>query len=283
MEHMAGPGAERHELVVTAHMRRSALAALRQLWSYREVVAAFASRGVRVRYKQTALGVVWAVLQPLAFLAVFVIFFADKVGGGKNSAYAAATLAALIPWQFIATSVSFGANALVTDADLLRKVYFPREAPVLGAVGSCLPDFGVGLALLVVVMPFLDAHLSWNLVWVPLLCAVTVLVPIAASLPLGAMNVYYRDFRYVVPFLVQFWLLASPVAYPVSEVPSTWRWVYALVNPAVGPLEGFRRVVALGTPPDWTLLGLSALSAGVAIVIGYRWFKVLEREFADVV
>src|SRR4029077_14103425 len=123
---------------------------------------------------------------------VFVIFFADKVGNGQTSSYAAATLAALVPWQFVATSISFGANALVTDADLLRKVYFPREAPVLGAVCSCLPDLGIGLGLLLVALPFLDATVSWNLLWIPLLCVVTVLVPVAAALPLGAMNVYYR-------------------------------------------------------------------------------------------
>jgi lipopolysaccharide transport system permease protein len=275
--------AERREVIVTPETRRSLRASVEQLWAFREVVQAFASRGVRVRYKQTYLGVAWAVLQPLAFLVIFVIFFSDKVSSGHTSAYAAATLAALVPWQFIATSISFGANALVTDADLLRKVYFPREAPVLGAVGSCLPDLGIGLLLLVVVLPFLDATLSWNIVWVPLLCVATVLVPIAASLPLGAMNVYYRDFRYVVPFLVQFWLLASPVAYPASEVSAEWRWLYAIVNPAVGPLEGFRRAVALGVGPDWTLLGLSMLSATAAILVGYRWFKVLEREFADVV
>jgi len=280
---MSSDRTERREVIVTPETRRSLRASVDQLWAFREVVQAFASRGIRVRYKQTLLGVAWAVLQPLAFLVVFVIFFADNVSNGHTSAYAAATLAALVPWQFIATSISFGANSLVTDADLLRKVYFPREAPVLGAVGSCLPDLAIGLGLLVIVLPFLDATLSVNIVWVPLLCVATMLVPIAASLPLGAMNVYYRDFRYVVPFLVQFWLLASPVAYPATEVGPEWRWLYAIVNPAVGPLEGFRRTVALGQPPDWTLLGLSVLSATVVILAGYRWFKVLEREFADVV
>src|SRR6478672_3101562 len=192
---MVAQGAERQELVVTPGARRSLVTSVRQLWAFREVVAAFASRGIRVRYKQTVLGVAWAVLQPLAFLAVFVIFFSDNVGGGHTAAYAAATLAALVPWQFIATSLSFGANSLVTDADLLRKVYFPREAPVLGAVCPRLADLGIGLGLLLVVLPFLDATISWNLLWIPLTCVVTVLVPVAAALPLGAMNVYYRDFR----------------------------------------------------------------------------------------
>lgn len=272
------------EVVVTATSRTSLVGNLRQLWAYREVVAAFASRGVRVRYKQTFLGVAWAVLQPLAFLGIFVLFFADVVGtAGNKSAYATFAITALVPWQFVATGVSFGANSLVTDADLLRKVYFPREAPVLGAIGSCLPDLGIGLLLLVVMLPFLDAHLSWHLIWVPLLGGCLLLVPIAASLPLAAMNVYYRDFRYVVPFLLQFWLLASPVAYPVTEVDEQWRWLYAVVNPVVGPLEGFRRAVVLGVAPDWGLLALSSASAAAAIVLGYRWFKVLEREFADVV
>jgi lipopolysaccharide transport system permease protein len=258
--------------------------AFRELVVYREVVWSFAVRGISVRYKQSALGVGWAVLQPLAFLAVFILFFGRvvKVSGGGAS-YAAFAISALVPWQFISSGISFGANALVNDADILRKVYFPREAPIFGAVLSIIPDLGIGLLLVLLATPFTGAHLTWTLIFIPLLCLILLIIPLAASLPLGAMNVYYRDFRYLLPFALQLGLFASPVAYPVTRISPGLRPWYALINPAVGPLEGFRRVLAVGTTPDWGLLGISSASALVALLIGYKWFKSLEREFADVV
>lgn len=272
------------ESVFDGKKRPTLIAAWRELVLYKEVVWSFAVRGVRVRYKQAALGVGWAVLQPLAFLTIFILFFGRvvKVSGGGTS-YAAFALSALVPWQFIASGISFGANALVNDADLLRKVYFPREAPIFGAVLSVIPDLGIGLILVLLATPFTGAHLTWTLVFVPLLCVVLAIIPLAASLPLGAMNVYYRDFRYLLPFALQLGLFASPVAYPVTRVAPNLRPWYALINPAVGPLEGFRRVLAVGTTPDWGLLGISTASALVLLLVGYKWFKSLEREFADVV
>lgn len=258
--------------------------ALRELVVYREVVWSFAVRGISVRYKQSALGVGWALLQPLAFLAVFILFFgrvANVSGGGAS--YAAFALSALVPWQFISSGISFGANALVNDADILRKVYFPREVPIFGAVLSVIPDLGIGLLLVLLATPFTGAHLTWTLIFVPLLCLILIIIPLAASLPLGAMNVYYRDFRYLLPFGLQLALFASPIAYPVTRISPSLRPWYALINPAVGPLEGFRRVLAVGTTPDWGLLGISTASALVLLLVGYKWFKSLEREFADVV
>lgn len=273
------------ESVYDGARRPSLVHAWRELSLYREVVWSFAVRGVRVRYKQAALGVGWAVLQPLAFLTIFILFFGRvvKVSGGGGATYAAFAISALVPWQFVASGVSFGANALVNDADLLRKVYFPRESPVLGAVLSVVPDLGIGLILVLLASPFTHAHFSWTLVFLPILCLAIAIPTLAASLPLGAMNVYYRDFRYLLPFGIQLWLFASPIAYPVSEISPRLRPWYALVNPIVGPLEGFRRVLAVGTTPDWGLLGISVASGTVLLFAGYRWFKSLERDFADVV
>jgi len=273
------------ESVYDGARRPSLVHAWRELSVYREVVWSFAVRGVRVRYKQAALGVGWAVLQPLAFLTIFILFFGRvvKVSGGGGATYAAFAISALVPWQFVASGVSFGANALVNDADLLRKVYFPRESPVLGAVLSVVPDLGIGLILVLLASPFTHAHFSWTLVFLPILCLAIAIPTLAASLPLGAMNVYYRDFRYLLPFGIQLWLFASPIAYPVSEISPRLRPWYALVNPIVGPLEGFRRVLAVGTTPDWGLLAISVASGTVLLFAGYRWFKSLERDFADVV
>ena len=264
--------------------RVSSLTAIRELVNFRECIWSFAARSFRVRYKQTALGMAWAVLQPLAFLAIFVAFFggiAHIKGGGAS--YAAAALAALVPWTFVSNGVSFGGDSLIADGDLIRKVYFPREAPVLGAIISYTPDFVIGLVLFMLAAPLTHAHLSWWLAFVPVLFVLLALPTVAIALPLAALSVYYRDFKYALPFAIQLWLFASPVAYPVTQISSGWRWVYALANPVVGVLDAFRHTMAVGTAPAWDLLGLSVASGTILLVVGYRVFKQLEREFADVI
>ena len=258
--------------------------ALRELVTYRECIWSFAIRYLRVRYKQAVLGFAWAVVQPLAFLAAFLIVFHGIGGvGGGGANYAAFVLAALIPWQFVSSGVSTGGDALIQDAGLLRKVYFPREAPVIGAIGSFIPDFMIGLTLVLVAAPLTGAHLSWQLVFVPVLFVSLVIPTLAIAVPIAAFALHYRDFKYALPFAVQMWLFASPVAYPVTSVDHQWRWLYALLNPVVGALDGFRHVLAVGSAPDWGLLGLSTLSATIVFLLGFRVFKRLEREFADIV
>ena len=255
-----------------------------ELVEYREVVWAFTSRSFRLRYKQTLLGVAWVVLQPLLFLFVFVLVFGRAVNiSGGGAPYAAFAISALVPWSFVSSSVSYGGNALVTDSTLLRKVYFPREAPVLGSIVSYLPDLLIGTLLILLAVSLTGASIGWSLVTLPLLVIALVVPVTGVSLPLAALSVYYRDFRYVVPFAIQVWLFASPVAYPLTVVPDQWRLPYAAVNPIVGPLEGFRRVFALGEAPDWPLLGVSGASGLVLVAIGYLVFKRLERQLADVV
>lgn len=257
---------------------------IRELLDYREVIWSFAARSVRVRYKQAMFGVAWAVLQPLALLALFIIFFGNVVkvptGGIPYPAFA---ISALIPWQFVSVGVSYGANALVADGHLIRKAYFPREAPVLGGLFSYLPDLGVGLLLVLAAVPLTGADVGWQIVYLPLLTLSLVAVAVAVALPLAALTVYYRDFRFALPLAVQMWLFASPVAYPLTRIPNRWRTLYATANPAVGTLEGFRRVLAAGMAPDWMLLGLGSVTTCALLLIGYRVFKRLEREFADVV
>lgn len=276
---------EPEEFAFGAELRVSPGRVLRELIAYRECIWSFASRSLRVRYKQAALGLAWAVVQPLAFLAVFVLLFngIGNVQGGGGASYSAFALAALVPWQFVSSGVQFGGDALIQDSGLLRKVYFPREAPVLGSILSYVPDFLIGLTLVLLATPLTGAHLDWELVFLPLLFAAVALPAIAIAIPIAALAVYYRDFKYALPFAIQVWLFASPVAYPLTEVDSSWRWVYALANPVVGPLDGFRRVLALGQSPHWGLLGISTASGIVLLAIGFRIFKRLEREFADVV
>jgi len=282
---MADPATiQPEEFVFDAANRVSLRRSVRELLAYRETVWSFAMRSFRVRFKQAVLGVGWALLQPLAFLGVFVVLFGGLGGiSGGGTTYAAFALSALVPWQFVSSGVQFGGDSLIQDASLVRKVYFPREAPVLGSILSYTPDFLIGLALVIVAAPLTGATLTWNLIFVPMLFVALLLPTIAVAVPLAGFAVYYRDFKYALPVGIQLWLFASPVAYPVTTVSSNWRWLYALVNPIVGMLEGFRQVLALGHAPNWDLLGLSTLSSVVLFLVGFRIFKRLEREFADVI
>jgi lipopolysaccharide transport system permease protein len=272
------------EFVFDATNKISLVRAVRELIAYRETIWSFGVRSFRVRYKQAVLGVTWALLQPLAFLGVFVIVFggvADIQGGGAT--YAAFALSALVPWTFVSSGVQFGADSLIQDAGLVRKVYFPREAPILGVISSYVPDFIIGFVVALLLAPLTGATLTWNLVFVPLLFVAIVIPTVAVSIPIAGLAVYYRDFKYALPFAIQVWLFASPIAYPITVVDPQWRWLYALANPIVGMLEGFRRVLAVGEAPDWGLLGLSLVSSFVILLVGFRLFKRIEREFADVI
>lgn len=270
-------------LVVEGGRRPNLLRELRSLWAFREVVWAFAERDIRLKYKQTALGVVWVILQPLAFLAIFTAIF-GRVGGlsERGASYPAATLCALIPWMFVLGSVSFGAQALIRDGVLIRKVYFAREAPVLGAVIGCGLDFAIGLSLLFVLAPILGARFSWALVMAIPLGVLLLIMTTGVSLAVGALTVYYRDFRYAVPLLLQLWMLASPVAYPLAAVPERWRAVYIAANPAAGILDSFRRLVAGQMPPPG-IVAVSVCSSAAIAWLGYAIFKRLEAGFADAV
>jgi len=272
------------ELEIVATSRPRLVQSLRELWVYRITIVAFAERDIRVKYKQAVLGVAWALLQPLAFLAIFAVFFGRVAKiGGDGVPYAAFALTALIPWNFVSTTVSFGANALLNDASLVRKVYFPREVPVLAAaVASCV-DFTAGLVAFLMLGPLLGAHLTWTAFIAPLLLPLVALPALGLSLALSALNVYYRDFRYALPLGVQLWMFASPVAYPLTKLPDDWQVLYAVLNPVAGPLEGFRRVLGLGVLPSPELLGASLLGGVIWLWLGYRLFKAVEPNFADVI
>jgi homopolymeric O-antigen transport system permease protein len=259
-------------------------AALRELWIYRAIIVAFAERNIRIKYKQAALGIAWAVIQPLVFMAIFTLTigrFAGVSAGGVD--YAAFTLSALVPWTFLSTGVSFGANALITDGALIRKVYFPREVPVLGAIVASVVDFLIALILFFIVGPFLGAQVSAWWLLAPVLAIPLTVLAAGVSIVFGALNVYYRDFRYALPFLLQLWLFASPVAYPLSVVPDSWRWLYLVLNPAAGLIDAFSRTLALGQSPDGPALAISVVGTIVVSFIGYRAFKALEPNFADVI
>jgi lipopolysaccharide transport system permease protein len=258
--------------------------ALRELWAFRNTIMAFAERDIRVKYKQAALGVAWALIQPLAFLGIFTIFFGSvaKVDGG-GMPYAAFALTALIPWMYFSTTVSFGSSALLGDAVLVRKVYFPREVPVLAAALAATVDFAAGLLAFPVLGPILGAHVSWAALLALCLLPLMALPAVGLSLGLAALNVHYRDFRHALPLGIQLWMFASPVAYPLMTIPAEWQTLYAFLNPIAGPLEGFRRVLGLGVSPSVPLLVASAAGGLLWLAFGYWLFKKLEPQFADVI
>ncbi len=272
------------ELIVEGGPRLRLMQSLRELWAFRATILAFAERDVRVKYKQAVLGIGWAVIQPLAFMTIFTLTIGrlTPVSGG-GAPYAAFALAALVPWTFLQTGVSFGSNALLTDGALVRKVYFPREIPVLGALLGAGVDFAIGFVLFVCLGPFLGAHFSVTWLLVPFLALALGVLGAGVALALAALNVYYRDFRYALPFALQLWLFASPVAYPLSVVPEQWRVLYVVVNPAAGLLDAFRRVLALGQLPQPGPLAASLAGTAIIVYFGYRIFKSLEPNFADVI
>lgn len=245
---------------------------------------AFTERHIRIKYKQAVLGVAWALIQPLAFLGVFTIFFGRVAKiSGDGLPYAAFALTALILWNYVATTTSFGASALLSEAPLVRKVYFPREVPVLAAALAAAFDFAVGLLAFPILGPLLGAHLSWTALLAPLLLPLAAMPTLGLSLALAALTVYYRDFRFALPLGVQLWMFASPVAYPLTSLPPEWQTLYAFLNPVAGPLEAFRRVLGLGIPPNLPQLAVSSASGFLWLGVGYWMFKRMEPEFADVI
>lgn len=266
-----------------AGARSGSLAAWRELWQSRDIVRAFVVRGLRLRYRQTLLGVLWAVAQPLALLVPIVLFLSDETPRIDGVRFAASTLAALVAWSYLSAAVTAGAGALVSEAILVRKTWFPREAPVIAAVLSSLVELGFSTAMGLAAMRLLDGHLDVGLIALPVAIAGLALVAIALSLPLAAVNALFRDVRHALPFGILLWLFASPVMYPVTRLPDRWQPWYALANPAAGPVEAYRRALAHGTWPQWDLLGLSVLGALVIGTAGHALFRRIAPTLPDVI
>lgn len=256
---------------------------LSELWAYRELLYFFVWRDIKIRYKQTAIGAAWAVLQPFLTMMVFSLFFgrlAHIPSGGLP--YPIFYYSALLPWTYFATSLQNTTGAIVDNQRLITKVYFPRLALPLSSSIAGLVDFVVSFAVFLVMMVYYGIHPRAAALWMPAFLLLAVLTALGAGLWLAALNAMYRDVRYVLPFLVQFWMFASPVAYPSTLVPAKWRWLYGL-NPMAGVIEGFR----------WSLTGqgerpgpLVFASASVVLVVlfgGLAYFQKMESTVADIV
>jgi homopolymeric O-antigen transport system permease protein len=252
------------------------------LWAHRDLFWFLAWRDVKVRYKQTVLGVTWAVLQPLLTMVIFTLLFgrlAHVPSDGKP--YPIFVYAGLLPWNFFSTAVTNSSNSLVGNATLITKVYFPRLVIPGAAVGAALVDLAIASIVLLVMMLYYGVTPGWSLLMcVPLVVLVT-LVAIAVGMWMSALNVKYRDVRYALPFLIQIWLYVTPVIYPVSFIPARWRWIL-LLNPMTGVIEGFRSAF-FASPFAWTALGVSVAITLALLTYAVFSFRRMEREFADII
>jgi lipopolysaccharide transport system permease protein len=253
-----------------------------ELWRYRELLLFRALRDIRVRYKQTALGASWALLQPVLTMVVFSIFFGRLAGVPSDGVpYPIFTFCALLPWQLFAYALTQSSNSLVDDAPVLTKVYFPRLIIPLASVLAGLVDFAIACLVLAAMMLHYGIVPGWRLLAIPFFTLLALAAALAVGLWLSALNVKYRDIRYTIPFLAQLWLFITPVAYSSALVPERWRTIYGL-NPMVGVVDGFRWALLGKTTPQPMLL---ASVAGTALLLagGLMYFRRVERSFADII
>jgi len=256
---------------------------LAEVWRYRELLYFFVWRDIKVRYKQTVLGALWAIIQPVATTLLFTVFFGRLGGLSKqvNGSYSLFVFVGLALWTFYANAVSLAANSLVGSSHLIAKVYFPRLLIPISAIFSGLVDFAISFAFLLVLMIAYRVPPSPHILLVPVFVLGTMMVAAGAGSLFSALIVSYRDFRYVITFVVQLWLFATPVLYAIDIIPVRWRLLYG-INPMVGMIAGFRAAV-LGGPPQGELVAAAFVSSAVLLVIALRYFTTVERRFADVI
>ncbi|MDH4230747.1 MAG: ABC transporter permease [Nitrospirota bacterium] len=256
---------------------------LGELWEYRELLYFLMWRDIKVRYKQTVLGIAWAVMQPFFTMIVFSLFFGRLARIPSDGIpYPIFSFAALVPWTFFTNSLNQASNSLVTSANLVKKIYFPRLALPLASTLAGGVDFFLAFLMLIGMMLFYGIAPSADIVWIPFLLLLALMTSLGVSFWLSAMNVQFRDVRHTIPFLTQFWLFLTPIAYPSSLLPEPWRTLYG-INPMAGVVEGFRwALLGTKTAPGPIIL-VSALAACLLMVSGALYFRRMEKTFADVV
>jgi len=257
---------------------------LGDLWSYRELLYFLTWRDVKVRYKQTVLGVAWALLQPLLTMLISTLIFGRLGGFDARTGgipYPLFAYAGLLPWTFFSNAITTSGNSLVGSANLITKVYFPRMIIPGAAVAAGLVDFLIAFVLLIGLMLYYQVTITWNLLLFPALVLLTALLATGVGMWLSALNVKYRDIRFALPFIVQLWMFLSPVFYPSNALPQKYRWAFAL-NPLTGIIDAYRSSL-FGRPIDWTALGVSTLITIVLLVYASYSFRRMEKTFADIV
>lgn len=252
-----------------------------EIWEYRDLLSLLTWRDIKVRYKQTFLGVAWAVLQPLLTMTVFSLFFGRLARiPSDGMPYPIFVLAALVPWGFFSTSLNQASNSLVGNANLIKKVYFPRLIVPMSCAGSALIDMGIASLVLICFMFWYRILPTSHVIWLPAFAVLALSISLGAGLWLSALNVRFRDVRYVVPFLTQFWMFATPIAYPSSLLGEPWRTLYGF-NPMVGVVEGFRWALLGSSSAPGPMIAVSAVMSATVLWSGALFFRHMERSFAD--
>jgi lipopolysaccharide transport system permease protein len=249
------------------------------VWEHRELLWFLTWRDVMLRYKQTGLGVLWAIIQPTAPMLIFTLVFGRLVDVPADGPYPLFAFAGLLPWTFFANAVTNCATSVVTSANLITKVYFPRMIIPGAATVAALMDFFIGMGVLAVLMVWYQVPPHATLLVLPLLIALTTVLALGVGMFLAALTVQYRDVRYALPFLIQFWMFATPIIFPSRIVPERWQWAVTL-NPMAGIIENFRAAL-LGRPIGWSSLAFAAVIAFAILVYGAYSFRRFERKFAD--
>ena len=254
----------------------------KEIWRFRELLYFLAWRDIKVRYKQTVLGILWAFIQPFLKLVVFSVIFGRLAKmDSEGFPYPIFVYAGLLPWQFFAESLNRSSQSVVGSANLITKVYFPRLIVPLASVGSALVDFAISFSILAGLMIYYGVPPTAATLMVIPLVLFTIFTALGIGTFLSALNVAYRDFRYVIPFMVQIWMFATPVIYPVTIAPKNWQWLLCL-NPMSGIVDAYRSAI-LGKPFEWGNLGISLGVALFGFLIGLFYFRRLESQFADIV
>jgi lipopolysaccharide transport system permease protein len=255
---------------------------LRELWEFRELLFFFAWRDIKVRYRQTVMGVLWAIIQPFFTMVIFSLFFGRLANIPSDGLpYPVFSFAALVPWTFFANALAQASNSLVVNANMVKKIYFPRLALPIATVLAGVIDFVLAFIVLLGIMLYYGLVPTINIIWLPLFSLLALITSIGVSLWLAAMNVQFRDVRYTIPFLTQAWLFVTPIAYPSSLLPEPWRIVYGL-NPMAGVVEGFRwALLGTDTAPGEMII-VSSLVALTLFISGAFYFRRMEQSFADV-
>ncbi len=255
---------------------------LKDLWVYRELLYFLTLRDVKVRYKQTVIGVLWAILQPVLTTAIFTVIFTQFARlDSLQIPYPLFALSGLLLWLFVNTSIGTASNSLVNNSNLVTKIYFPRLIVPLAATLSGLIDLALGFLLLVGLMIYYGIAISWQIVFAPLFIALAILLALSFGMLFAALNVRFRDVKFALPFALQIWMFISPIFYPASILSEKWRFVFAL-NPLTGILEGFRAAL-FGGEFDWFAVGVSVAMTMILMVLSVFVFKRMEDDFADLI
>ena len=263
---------------------------LGEVWTYRELFYFFVWRDIKVRYKQTILGAAWAIIVPFMNMVVFSLFFGKLANIPSDGIpYPLWNFAAMVPWQFFANGINSSSSSLVTSSNMIKKIYFPRLILPTTAAFSGIVDFCLAfLVLLLMILGYrifniagFTPHLSLNVIWLPLFLLLAIVTALGVGFWLSAMNVQFRDVRYIVPFLTQIWLFATPIAYPSSIIPEPWRVIYGL-NPMAGVVEGFRWALLNTDSAPGPILVASTITSILLLISGAYYFRRMEKTFADV-